>query len=191
VVRWFAGLGVMLVLTAWAGAQGLQGGSVEVSGQGAFSWSDRGGPGLNGSTTAFSLSPSLAFYPGRHLFLGPVLSYHRTSTYVEGNRSLAESRSSLSAADIGLNLGFLANWSDRPFMPLPYLGGGAGLSLVDAEFDDVSSASNGHYLSAFAGVKLRLAPSILIGVQPTLTWQSLGSHDYFGFGTLFGFSGLL
>ena len=151
---WFSGLGWVLVLTAWAGAQGLGRGKVEVSGQGAFSWSDQGGPGLNGSTSSLSLSPALAFYPGRHFFLGPVLAYHRGSTYVEGNSSIPASRSTLSAADIGLHMGFLANWSDRTFMPLPYLGGGAGLSLFNAEVDDISSADNGHYFSAFAGVTL-------------------------------------
>lgn len=189
--RWFAGLGWMLVLTAWAGAQGLGRGSVEVSGQGAFTWSDQGGPGLNGSTSSLSLSPTLAYYPGRHFFLGPVLAYHRSSSHVEGNRSIPASQSALSSADIGLNLGFLANWTDRTLMPLPYLGGGAGLSLLNAEIDDVSSADNGHYFSAFAGVKLRLTPSLLIGIQPTLTWQALGSQDYLSFGTLLGISGLL
>lgn len=193
-------MGLVSVLAAGlpgtTSSQGLEKGAWEISGMGAWSYSDDSGPGPNTVTTQLSLSPALQAYPTRYLFLGPILEYNRVRTDRELSSGIPGSVTLSTRWDLGLQTGILVNWSDARFRPLPYLGAAAGLSVVSLDIDagetfeeDSHLAENGHFFAFFLGSKLRLSESFYLNLQPTLTLVSIGQSEALGFRVGTGFSG--
>lgn len=195
-----AGLGLVSVLVAGlpglAFSQGLGKGAWEISGMGAWSYSDDSGPGPNTVTKQLALSPSLVAYPSRYLFLGPILEYNRVRAEREDDGGIPGSETLSTRWDLGLQTGILVNWSDARFRPLPYLGAAAGLSVVSLDVDesgpfaeDTHLSENGHFFAFFLGGKLRLSESFYFNLQPTLTLVTIGESEALGFRVATGFSG--
>ncbi len=193
-------LGLVSLLAAGlpgpASSQGLEKGTWEISGMGAWSYSDDSGPGPNTVTTQLALSPALVAYPSRYLFLGPILEYNRVRTERESDGGIPGSETLSTRWDLGLQTGILVNWSDARFRPLPYLGAAAGLSVASVDVDgdgsfeeDSHLAENGHFFAFFLGGKLRLSESFYLNLQPTLTLVSIGQSEVVGLRVGTGFSG--
>lgn len=199
-LRNWAGSGLVSVLVAGlpglGSSEGLEKGAWEISGMGAWSYSDDSGPGPNAVTTQLALSPALVAYPSRYLFLGPILEYNRVRTEREGSSELEGAETLSTRWDLGLQTGILVNWSEARFRPLPYLGAAAGLSVAsldvneDVPFaEDTHLSENGHFFAFFLGGKLRLSESFYFNLQPTLTLVSIGESEALGFRVGTGFSG--
>ena len=195
--KWMGwGLGFLAGLLGTVSAQGLGKGAWEITGMGEWSYSDDSGPGPNTVTTAISLSPSLQAYPSRYVFLGPILDYTRVHTDYEDESGVSGRETLSTRWDFGLKAGFLANWSDARFRPLPYLGAAAGLSVLSLDVDETTEfgedshlAENGHFWAVFVGSKLRLSESFYVNLQPTLTFVAIGQREVLGFQVSAGFSG--
>jgi hypothetical protein len=188
--------GLTVGLLGTASAQGLGKGAWEITGMGEWSYSDDSGPGPNTITTVLSLSPALLAYPSRYLFLGPIIDYTRVLTEYEDDSGLSGSETLSTRWDVGVKAGFLANWSDARFRPLPYLGATAGLSVLSLDIDeggefneDSQFDDSGHFFSFFLGSKLRLSESFYMNFQPTLTFVTIGQRDVLEFQVSTGFSG--
>jgi hypothetical protein len=197
-LRKWAGLGLVLSagLQGTASAQGVGKGAWEISGIGAWSYSDQSGEGLKTVTKQLSLSPALLAYPSRYLFLGPILDYTRVHTAIESNNGIPGSETLSTRWDLGLQTGLLANWSDARFCPLPYLGAAVGLSVLSLDIDeggpfgeDSRFSDNGHFFAFFFGGKLRVSESFYLNVQPSLTLAFIGQKEMLGFRVGTGFSG--
>lgn len=190
-------LGLGVGLPEAPSAQGLGKGAWEISGMGAWSYSDDSGPGPNTVTTEVALSPALLAYPSRYLFLGPILDYSRVRTEVESGSGMPGSETLSTRWDLGLQAGFLANWSDALFRPLPYLGAALGLSALSVDYDEADDfeeemrlADNGHFFSFFLGGKVRLSESFYLDIRPAITFVTVGQRDLTDFRVGTGFSGI-
>lgn len=190
------GLGLVICVLGRPCAQGLDKGAWEFSGMGAWSYSDDSGPGPNTVTTSLLLSSVLLAYPSRYFFVGPLLDYSRVLSESEGNMDVSAKEILSKRWDLGLKTGFLVNWSDAPFRPLPYLGASVGLSVLSLDIEesdilaeDTSIDENGHFFGFFIGSKLRLSESFYMNIQPTLTFISIGDREITDFRVGAGFSG--
>lgn len=72
------------------------------------------------------------------------------------------------------------------------MGGGANLTGSTSEIDGFGeSEEDGYRISALGGLKLQLAPSFCLNIQPTYEFVDSNGPVVHDFGVQIGFSGLL
>jgi hypothetical protein len=171
-------LTAMSLFAGLASAQEIRTGATELSGTLAYLHQSSG----SASQDALQLSPGLLYYPSSFLFVGPMFTF----------MSAWSSNISQSQLTLGGQAGVIATRGSN--VVFPYLGGGFGMVRYAVDFNSdfgTSDSQTGTNLVVYGGLKIHLAGSFYLNIQPTYSHLSVKESTANLFTIGMGFSGIL